>query len=170
MNTDQYNLADFFTKGFITGKFHKDLLYLKEFHFVDSTNHSKYSEDVIVNSKECEEILDHLHIEIGQKYISKIFSKYELVARGLFEGVDDKSMKWHNDQEYGNMNTNFLIYLDETESYRNSIEVKDQVNHYELFPKANEFVWLNQAKNFQHRASHNYGRRRILWFDYLGSI
>ena len=64
------------------------------------------------------------------------------------------------------MNSNVLVYLDDTREHKNGIDVKSQIEEYNITPKENEFVWLNQGKMYQHKASHNGGRRRILSFEY----
>jgi hypothetical protein len=70
-----------------------------------------------------------LQLLIGQEYISKIFGRnYILKNTGMWEGVDEGSSEWHNDWEDGkNMNTNLLVYLDDTTEHSNSIQVEKMV-------------------------------------------
>lgn len=166
MDSANLNLTDFFIKGFVTGKFFKDLSHFKDYEFV-------YCEDTALGNGErvvdirCSEFLDELHHLIAENYISKIFTKYQLMSNGMWEGVDNGSSVWHNDQTDQNMNSNFLIYLDDTGTHDNSIEFKNDNLEYKVLPKENDFVWINQSKKFLHRATHNQGRRRVLSFEFL---
>ena len=162
---DLANLNNFFLKGYVQGQFWKDVSHFKDYDI-------KNAEDPNVGEtssvpKEAEKELEKLQIEIGKKLISKIYDKYECRNVGAWEGVDEGSVKWHNDQLDGkNMNSNVLVYLDDTREHKNGIDVKSQIEEYSLTPKENEFVWLNQSKMYQHKDSHNGGRRRILSFEY----
>ena len=64
------------------------------------------------------------------------------------------------------MNSNVIIYLDDTREHNNNIQVKNQIEEFVITPKENDFIWLNQNNLFRHKASHNDGRRRILSFEY----
>ena len=160
------HLEDFFVKGFVTGEF-----------FIDATSFLKYEfadcEDP--NVRDCDSLPDaakddmlKLHQLVGEVYVSQIFPNYKLMNCGMWEGVDSGSCTWHNDCVDGStMNTNLLVYLDDTTEHGNSIEIRNGLSEYCVLPKANEFVWLNQAYHFQHKATHNTGRRRILSFEFL---
>lgn len=105
----------------------------------------------------------------ADRYISSIFTNYELKDCGMWEGVDDGSSKWHNDYLDGDtFNSNILVYLDDnTIENGNSIEVRGPGFTHKLYPKANQLIWLNQKRIFEHRATHSSGRRRILSFEYF---
>jgi hypothetical protein len=167
MDSVNPNYDDFFVKGFVTGKFFTDISKFSKYKFSDANDPNVGEEDSI--PKEASSDLLELQLLIGQEYINKLFGRnYTLKNKGMWEGVDEGSSEWHNDWEDGkNMNTNLLVYLDDTTEHSNSIQVKNGFDEYVILPKAGDFVWLNQGKGFQHKASHNGGRRRVLSFEYF---
>lgn len=166
MDLANLNLTDFFTKGFVTDKFFKDISHFKQYEFVYCESPCLGNEEHIFDSR-CTNLLHELHCLIADNYVSAIFSNYQLLSYGMWEGVDSNSTTWHNDQKDKKMNSNFLIYLDDTEEHDNSIEFKNNNIEYKVLPKENDFVWINQSKKFLHRATHNQGRRRVLSFEFL---
>ena len=168
MDSASLNYSDFFTKGFVTGKFFKDTSKFLEHKFPNCNQPGLIGETDGVSEQAKSDLLE-LHLLIGQEYISKIFERnYILKNTALWEGVDEHSAEWHNDFEDGkNMNTNLLVYLDDTTENANSIQVRDKNTEYVILPKEGDFVWLNQGKGFQHKASHNGGRRRVLSFEFF---
>ena len=166
MDSANLDYNDLFTKGFIVGKFPENI---DEFYNYDFPNceDPNIGEDAGV-PKEAEASLKKLQQYIGENFISNIFPKFEYRNIGMWEGVDEGSSEWHNDWEDGkNMNTNVLVYLDDTSEHANSIQVRDRHLEYVVFPKAGDFVWLNQGKAYEHKASHNGGRRRVLSFEFF---
>jgi len=163
MDSANLNYDDFFVKGFVTGKFFKDISHFTKYKFPNCTGNS------FEISKEAKSELLELQLLIGQEYINKIFDRnYILKNYNMWEGVDDGSKIWHNDCEDGkNMNTNFLVYLDDTAEHANTIQVRNNITEYVIIPNAGDFVWINQGKGFQHKASHNGGQRRVLSFEYF---
>lgn len=165
MDLANLNYNDFFLRGFTTGEFWKDVSYFKKYDI-------KNAEDPNVGEacsvpKDAEKELQKLQREIGEKLISNVFAKWECRNVGAWEGVDEGSVVWHNDQMDGkNMNSNVIIYLDDTREHNNNIQVKNQIEEFVITPKENDFIWLNQNNLFRHKASHNDGRRRILSFEY----
>jgi len=164
MDSVSLNYSDFFTKGFITGKFSEPLDEFYRFNFPDCN--AEVIEEIQTEAKD---LLDKLHVLVGERMISSLFPKYELRDCAIWEGVDDYSKLWHNDYVGGsNMNTSILVYLDDTAASSNIIEVKNENTQYTIIPNAGDFVWLNQTKPiFQHKATHNSGRRRVLSFEYF---
>jgi hypothetical protein len=165
MDSASPNLTNFFLKGHVTG-FFRDVSYLREFNFVHC-EHPSLGQEEHISDPRCRDMLRDIQAEIVDRFISKIFHNYELVSYGMWEGVDKDSQVWHNDQFQKRMNSNFLIYLDDTFNYDNSIEFKNHSEHYKVLPRENDFVWINQSKHFFHRASHNSGRRRVLSFEFF---
>ena len=167
MDSVNLNYDDFFVKGFVTGKFFTDTSKFLNYKFSNAEDPNVGENDSL--PKEASSDLQELHLLIGHEYLNKLFdSDYILKNKGMWEGVDEGSSTWHNDWEDGkNMNTNVLVYLDDTTEHSNSIQVKNGFNEYVILPKAGDFVWLNQGKGFKHKASHNGGRRRVLSFEYF---
>ena len=164
MDSENQSYNNFFLKGFMHGRFFEPIDDFYNFTFPDCTRHTP--ENITQPAKEQLEIL---HAVVGERLISYLFKHYELRDCGMWEGVDDYSKIWHNDFEGDKkMNTNVLVYLDDAAPYANTIEVKSNETEYTIIPDKGDFVWLNQTKNiYQHRATHNGGRRRILSFEYF---
>jgi hypothetical protein len=157
------NYDDFFLKGYVHGKFSLDVKHFEDYNYPDANNPNADS-----RPKEARSDLTELHLLIGQEYINKIFGRdYILKESGMWEGVDNGSHVWHNDAKNGKeFNTNFLIYMDENEIGLNSIGVRNKNDEHVIFPMKYDFMWLNQSSAFEHKASHNGGRRRVLSFEY----
>lgn len=168
MDSVSLNYEDFFVKGFVTGKFFKDISKFKQYDFPNCNNPDLIGETDGV-PKEANSDLLELHLLIGQEYISKLFDRnYILKNCAMWEGVDEGSIDWHNDWQNGkNMNTNLLVYLDDTTEHLNSIQVRNKVDEYVVLPKEGDFVLLNQGLGFEHKATHNGGRRRVLSFEFF---
>ena len=113
--------------------------------------------------------LKKLHKWFADNYVAKMFDEFEMKDCAMWSGVDEGSREWHNDFEDGDaFNSNILVYMDDnTEENGNNIQVAsgDYINI--IYPKRREFVWLNQKKCFQHRATHKSGVRRVLSFEYM---
>lgn len=113
--------------------------------------------------------LSRIHQWFADNYVSKMFDDFEMKDCAMWSGVDEGSRNWHNDFEDGDaFNSNILVYMDDnTEENGNNIQVasNDYINI--LYPSRRDFVWLNQKKCFQHRATHKSGVRRVLSFEYL---
>ena len=160
------NYSDFFTKGFVTGQFKENIEEFYDFDFPNCED-PNIGEEAGVPEK-AEASLGYLQEYIAKELIGQIFPVFEYRNFGMWEGVDEGSSTWHNDWEDGkNMNTNVLVYLDDTAQYSNSIQVRNKNEEYVILPKNGHFVWLNQSKGFEHKASHNGGRRRVLSFEYF---
>ena len=169
MDSANLNLNSFFLNGYVTGKFFEDISAYQECYF-PNCNDPNIGEDIQFVDTTTSADLDRLHKLVGEKIVSKIFEKYKLQGKGMWEGVDQGSSVWHNDFIDGkNMNTNILVYIDSTKEQDNSIEIKDTTidTYNKLLPEQNDFVWLNQSLNFRHKATHNGGRRRVLSFEFL---
>lgn len=156
----------FFVDGYWLGTLpnHINIEKFDRFDFKDCTQPEETWLD-----KNAMDDLRELHKWFGKNYISKIFDKFELKDCAMWSGVDEGSRNWHNDFEDGDaFNSNILVYMDDlTEENGNTIQVasNDYINI--LYPSRRDFVWLNQKKCFQHRATHESGVRRVLSFEYL---
>lgn len=167
MGFQNLNFNDFFTKGFVTGKFNHNIKEFYDYDFPNCNNPDLVGETDGVPD-EAKKSLKFLQDKISTELISMIFPELKLKNTAMWEGVDKYSSQWHNDSQDGkNMNTNVLVYLDDTTEHSNSIQVRDKNLEYVVLPKAGDFVWLNQSKGFEHKASHNGGRRRVLSFEYF---
>lgn len=136
----------------------------EKFHFEDCTQPSEnWLEKGAISH------LNNLHQWFADNFVSKMFDDFEMKDCGMWSGVDEESRSWHNDFENKNeFNSNILVYMDDnTEANGNNIQVasNDYINI--LYPMRRDFVWLNQKKCFQHRATHKSGVRRVLSFEYL---
>mgnify|MGYP000706872679 CR=1 FL=1 len=168
MDSVNLDLNDFFIKGYIHGKFFESIDEFYNFDFPNCEDPNIGETDS--TPKEAASSLGYLQEQIAQKLIYKIFPDFEHRNYGMWEGVDEGSATWHNDWEDGkNMNTNVLVYLDNAGEHNNSIQVRNKNDEFIILPKAGDFVWLNQSKGFQHKASHNDGRRRVLSFEYFAN-
>ena len=166
MDSASPNLTDFFVKGYVTGEFFEDVRSYRECYFPDC-NDPNIGEDIQFVDTTTDADLDRLHRLVGEKIVGQIFANYKLQGKGMWEGVDQGSCVWHNDFVDGmNMNTNILVYIDDTSTHDNSIEFKNHNEHYKVLPRENDFVWINQSTHFFHRATHNSGRRRVLSFEF----
>lgn len=160
------NEETFFVDGYWLDKLPNDINIdiFDSFDFKDCTE----PEEVWLDPR-AQADLDKLHQWFADNYISKMFDDFEMKQCAMWSGVDEGSRNWHNDYEDGDsFNSNILVYMDDnTIENGNNIQVAsgDFVNI--IYPKRREFVWLNQKKCFQHRATHTSGVRRVLSFEYL---
>jgi hypothetical protein len=153
-------INNFLINGFTSDFLTLDAAFLfKKFEFPDCNNGEAELEEEAV------ELLDILHRHVAKKYVSSLFDEYSIGERGMWTGVDNMSSDWHNDSNE-EFNSNFLIYLDDGELHGNSIEIKTPTEEFKIYPNKNQFVWLNQNKKFQHRATHLSGPRRLLSFEF----
>lgn len=157
------NLDSFFTNGCYLGHIDSiEELDVDLYSFVDC---NKVDDDIRpeldINLKD---ILEETKIFLIEHYISKVFSKYEFLDYYAWEGVDPGSSVWHNDKREG-FNSNILVYLDDSFN-SNTIEVKNDIEEFKVYPKKGDFIWINQSTKFLHRATHIKGRRRVLSFEF----
>ena len=162
------NLEDFFIKGFVTGVLDKSID-LKEFYQYEFIHCE--DEDISWNNPEAENKIRTLQKYFADTYVSKIFNDFEYKDVCMWAGVDSGSAVWHNDFEDGDkFNSNVLVYLDDlTPDNGNKIKIRDNttLKEYTIYPKKGNFVWLNQQKHYEHKATHNSGNRRVVCFKYL---
>lgn len=161
------DLNTFFYKGYIHGKMPFDVsALLDDCYFIDCNS---YDVDTYKHPPKVVDLLNQIEQKLTEMFVKPIFSNFEFRFSGIWSGVDPGSARWHNDFEDGNtFNSNILIYLDDNEPYGNYIAVTDQKSEPIIIqPKRNEFVWLNQRKNFLHKAHHHSGPRRVCSFDYM---
>lgn len=153
-------INDFLVNGFVTGTLSLDAAYLfKQFQFPNC------NDGEATPSLQASTYLQALHRHIAEKYVSSMFDEYGFGEHNMWSGVDAPSKEWHNDN-CDEFNSNFLVYLDDGEMYNNFIEVKSPTEEFKIYPKKNQFVWLNQDKKFLHRATHTEGPRRVLSFEF----
>lgn len=160
------NEQTFFIDGYWHGTLpdNLDIERFEKFKFIDCTQPEN-----LWTTKEAEFDLAIIHKWLADNYISKLFDDFEMKDCAMWSGVDYGSREWHNDFEDANkFNSNILIYMDDNTKHNgNNIQVKTGDYHFTLYPKRRDFVWLNQKKCFEHRASHKSGQRRVLSFEYL---
>jgi len=165
------NFENFFIDGFLLDENPGiDFSFFKGMDFVDCNSQEGDIETAIPENTEQKYIdeLKRLHVLFGEKYIGQLFSEYTLFDCGMWEGVDEFSAQWHNDWEDGDkFNSNMLVYLDDTHEHKNGIEIRGPNVYHQLYPNASQLIWLNQKKIFEHKATHNKGRRRVLSFEYM---
>lgn len=105
-----------------------------------------------------------------EEQVLRGFDDFNLVECGVWRGVDDGSIKFHNDGK-PEMNCTFLAYLsDMDESVGGSLDVcneSDLSRIHSHYPKAGDLVWLNQAPGFMHRANRSTIARYVAGFDYI---
>jgi hypothetical protein len=153
---------DFFINGFVSGTIAMDAAFIfNGFEFPSCDN----DDPTPVINQSAKKLLDIIHNYIAQTYVSKLFTHFSIGENSMWSGVDGMSADWHNDGREG-FNSNFLIYLDNGEAYGNKIEVKNSAEEFVIFPKKNQFVWLNQSSGFLHKATHVSGPRRVLSFEF----
>lgn len=160
-------IDNFFTFGFVHDTIPYDVV--KHFEndiFIDCN--SPEAEDYEPPA-ETQKKLDALHLRLGNWILAPVFRDYDFKGNGLWNGVDDKSSRWHNDFEYSDgFNSNILVYMEDNEPYGNNISVTDGDAVFTIYPKRNEFVWLNQSnKAYRHKAHHAAGPRRLLSFEFM---
>jgi len=108
-------------------------------------------------------MLDRVYDYISTNYVFPCFPHAKLLNSSAWSGVDGPSSEWHNDAKEG-FNSNILVYLDDSMGL-NTIEVRTKDEDYKIYPKVGTFVWINQAPQFQHRATHVAGERRVLSYE-----
>ena len=156
-------LDDFFVKGYYTEVFCNNIaLEFSNYDFTNcnSANHMQVPEQV-------QQRLDSIHLSLADNYVSKIFTSYELLNNGLWDGVDSGSSDWHNDQKSRGFNSNILVYIDDNRVYNNYIMVTNGAEEFKIQPQSNQLVWLNQSSCFKHKAIHTSGPRRLLSFEFF---
>lgn len=103
------------------------------------------------------------------RYLSH-FKHVRLKGCCIWDGVDDGSARFHNDNE-DEMNATFLCYFNDT-----SPEVGGalQVRHHNcienqklVYPQAGDIVWLNQNVRFDHKANRSIKPRVLAGFDFF---
>lgn len=167
MDSQTLDYSNFFLKGYVHGKFNHDVEHFLKYDFADCTDENIGEDDSIPNDARHD--LEVLHKIVGEEKIGEMFgNKYKLTQCGMWEGVDEGSSIWHNDQFDGKtLNTNLLVYLDDNAEFLNNIQVRNGVEEYVIFPQKGDYVWLNQSLQFEHKAIHGGGRRRVLSFEYF---
>jgi hypothetical protein len=156
-------LGDFFVKGYYTEVCCNNIaLEFSNYDFTNcnSANHMQVPEQV-------QQRLDSIHLSLADNYVSKIFTSYELLNNGLWDGVDSGSSDWHNDQKSRGFNSNILVYIDDNRVYNNYIMVTNGAEEFKIQPQPNQLVWLNQSSCFKHKAIHTSGPRRLLSFEFF---
>jgi len=176
INTDWINqmipFDDFFVKGYIL--YRDPLIDVSKFDHYDfpdctDTNENIFNAQISLKKTMCQQQLKEIHQYLSDNYVSKIFKNFEMKEFDIWNGVDEGSIKWHNDYEDGDpFNSTFLIYLDDnTPENGNFIAIRSPDCENILYPKRGDFVWLNQKKIFQHKAKHQSGKRRLLGFEFF---
>ena len=136
---------------------HKDLAPFKFFEgvqipFVETEG--EYT--VAVHTEKVGHALSTTHKYLGDKYISKVSSKYKLHGRPqIVNGVDYESTLWHNDLKEG-ANIAILMYFTSAcnKEQGGSLSVRNkQTKELScwLYPGKNDLIFLNHSKVWEHR-------------------
>ncbi len=90
---------------------------------------------------------------------------------GIWDGVDEGSRKFHNDNQFGGMNCSVLCYFDDTSPETGGAlyvaPTFERDKYVKVYPKKGTIVLLNQSKSFCHKADPSINRRTVVGFDYL---
>ena len=124
-------LDDFFVKGYYTEVFCNNIAL--EFSNYDFTNCNSANHMQV--PKQVQQRLDSIHLSLADNYVSKIFTSYELLNNGLWDGVDSGSSDWHNDQKSRGFNSNILVYIDDNRVYNNYIMVTNGAEEFKIQPQ-----------------------------------
>ena len=166
MDSVNLRLISFNKYGYLHNRFSK-VDKLKNFYNYTFTNcNAPGLVGETATPKEAQKELEDLHKFVGKDIIKPLFPNYNLKECAMWDGVDKPSTIWHNDNVNNNGYTNLLIYLDDCYKNNNSIEIKNKYREHKIKPLPGEYVWLNQSKEFQHRATHTIGKRRVLSFEF----
>lgn len=159
---NEENLFNFILNGHVKGT----IPFIKDINFDSYSFHDcnyESGEESIVDTNlwpiiyKCRDFLI-------DNYVSQIFSNFELKNMSAWKNVDGGSSVWHNDQKE-KLNSNILVYLDDSYN-KNTIEIKTPSKVHKIYPQKGNFVWLNQSLNFQHKATHLEGERRLISFEF----
>jgi hypothetical protein len=153
----------FLTKGYVHGNI-TDLqsVDFNQYTFIDCNSVVDDGKPEI--DKRLYTILDTTKEFLIQNYVSKLFTKFTFLEAYAWSGVDPGSAVWHNDLREG-FNSNILVYLDDSLD-KNKIEVRNDHEEFCIYPKKGDFVWINQNRKFQHKATHVQGDRRVFSFEF----
>ena len=163
MLNGNFKIDDFFVKGYCTDVLSSNIA--AEFSNYDFTNCNSANRMQV--PEQVQQRLDSIHLSLADNYVSKIFTSYELLNNGLWDGVDSGSSDWHNDQKSRGFNSNILVYIDDNRVYNNYIMVTNGAEEFQIQPQPNQLVWLNQSSCFKHKAIHTSGPRRLLSFEFF---
>ena len=163
MLNGNFKIDDFFVKGYCTDVLSSNIA--AEFSNYDFTNCNSANRMQV--PEQVQQRLDSIHLSLADNYVSKIFTSYELLNNGLWDGVDSGSSDWHNDQTSRGFNSNILVYIDDNRVYNNYIMVTNGAEEFKIQPQSNQLVWLNQSSCFKHKAIHTSGPRRLLSFEFF---
>jgi hypothetical protein len=150
-------LTNFITYGYICGRIN----FIKQINF-DKFNFGDCNDDNCELDNRLLPILNKTYSHLAINHISEYFPDHKLLNMNAWSGVDTPSAVWHNDLAEG-FNSNIIVYLDE--SIDNTIEIKSKTCEFKICPKVGTFVWINQSNEFQHRATHVSGKRRVLSYE-----
>lgn len=166
-NMDSINQMDDSYRFFLDGFYHGELpddVDINLFEYFDFNDCNK--EDTWYPPM-CRAHLEQLHTWFADNVVGKVFDHYILKECNMWFGVDEPSSDWHNDNQ-GEFNSNILVYMDNDMRYNgNNIKVRNELEEHTIWPKRGDFVWLNQSKQFEHKATHKSGVRRVLSFEFL---
>lgn len=148
----------FFIDGFLIFE-NANLLAVSDFTFV---NVEKDERSLLPSTKAQDDLIIAYISRIQDGYLSKMFPATWCVGYSLWDGVDSGSMCWHNDHDEG-FDLNVLYYFDtQTPNTGGQIEFKNQTTEHTFYPLANSIVFINQSKQFFHRAYRSTSARRIV--------
>lgn len=103
---------------------------------------------------------------IEQNYVSRIFTNYTCLSENMWDGVDNKSCGWHNDNKEG-QDSCFLYYIDNSsEKVGGALYFKNDIEEYKIYPKSGTLVWMSQQSNYLHRADRSTRQRRVVHLEY----
>lgn len=155
-------LDNFLTKGY--ARFNElGLLNLSKFVMTNVEVQDKLVEDKDPEQQlELKNFIDY----ITKNYVNPIWPNAEVTYYGVWDGVDEGSMTWHNDAVEG-FDFNVLYYYDSTdEDVGGAVEFRYNGGEDIIYPKAGDIVFINQNGKFYHKANRSEKQRRVATIEY----
>ena len=165
MQTDDF-INEFLISGISTTV---DKTLLSEFTFDELINVSDiehvYDYDVSYSEQQIQ-FLEKFASHIESNYIGKLFHTYKCIDKKMWDGVDEKSLHWHNDSKNG-QDSCFLFYVDDCDEITGgALSFMRDFKEYKIYPKAGTLVWMSQNPNYLHKAERSNKQRRVVHLEY----
>jgi hypothetical protein len=111
-------------------------------------------------------LLEYFVNYISENYVSTLYNNFEVTYYSVWNGVHEGSTKWHNDSDEGfNFGVNY--YHDNTdENIGGSVEFRYPGGEDTVYPKSGDLIFINQNKNFLHKANRSKSSRRVASIEY----
>jgi hypothetical protein len=164
MQTHEF-ITEFLINGISTTQ---DIDLLQDFNFtplvnvadIDGMDYSISYSDQQIN------FLNRFSSHIENNYIGQLFTTYVCLDKKMWDGVDSKSLEWHNDSKTG-QDSCFLYYIDDcNEEVGGALYFKNETEEYKIYPKAGTLIWLSQNPKYLHKAEQSTKQRRVVHLEY----